>query len=226
MFDAADPRCQNHGETSVLVVTPPSGSMLALFLAIALLGTDSAYGRSTIALTGANHDNTDLGGSELYAKAGAYDYGDDDPIDLTAAKVNNFDLTGLEITAESSLGLDPSRPSPSATPASPRGGHYPSCDHPGTCPATFTDKAELKTAVQAFDANSTVAIATYGPITDWDVSAITDMSYLINNLQNINADISNWDTSGVTDMRFMFQVRSSPLLAPNLHSRALPCTLL
>ena len=42
--------------------------MLALFLAIALLGTDSAYGRSTIDLIGANHDNTDLGDSELYAK--------------------------------------------------------------------------------------------------------------------------------------------------------------
>ena len=39
--------------------------MLALFLAIALLGTDGAYGRSTTDLTGDSHDNTDLGRSEL-----------------------------------------------------------------------------------------------------------------------------------------------------------------
>ena len=223
--------------------------MLALFLAIALLGTDSAYGRSIIDLTGANHDNTDLGGSELYAKAGAYDYGDDDPIDLTAAKVNlvisycapwcnawtcsdpdcgdcgldhgckrapsaNPDLTGLEITAESSIGLDPSRPSPSATPASPRGGHYPSCDHPGTCPATFTSTAALKTAVQAYNTDPAAAIATYGLIADWDVSAVTDMSYLFYNLKNLNADISNWDTSSVTDMSYMFYVRSARALPP------------
>ena len=113
MFEATETRAKR----AVLVVTPPC-RMLALFLAIALLGTDGAYGRSIIDLTGVNHDNTDLGGSELYAKAGAYYYGDDDPIDLTAAKVNNLDLTGLEITAKSSIGLDPSRPSPSAKPAS------------------------------------------------------------------------------------------------------------
>ena len=77
---------------------------------------------------------------------------------------------------------------------------------------TFTDTAELKTAVQAFDENSTVAIATYGPIADWDVSAITDMSYLIYNLQNFNADISNWNTSGVTNMQGMFKVRSTRAL--------------
>ena len=115
MFEAAE-LTKTTVKRAVLVVTPPC-RMLALFLAIALLGTDGAYGRSIIDLTGVNHDNTDLGGSELYAKAGAYYYGDDDPIDLTAAKVNNLDLTGLEITAESSIGLDPSRPSPSATPA-------------------------------------------------------------------------------------------------------------
>ena len=220
MFDAADPRCQNHGETSVLVVTPPSGSMLALFLAIALLGTDSAFGRSIIDLTGANHDNTDLGGSELYAKAGAYDYGDDDPIDLTAAKVNNPDLTGLEITAESSIGLDPSRPSPSAKPASPCGGHYPSCDtiiaSHQSAPLTrrrrlvdnvFTSTADLRTAAQEYNANKQTAIAKYGPIADWNVSTITDMSSLFDNLQDFDAEISSWETSKVTTMRDMFQVR-------------------
>merc|ERR1711935_859834 len=49
---------------------------------------------------------------------------------------------------------------------------------PGTCPATFTDKASLQTAVQAYNTNPTAAIATYGPIANWDVSGITDMSEL------------------------------------------------
>ena len=73
---------------------------------------------------------------------------------------------------------------------------------PGTCPAAFTTKASLKTAVQAYNANPTAAIATYGPIAEWDVSAITDMSWLFYNLPNFNADISDWDTSGVTNMRY------------------------
>ena len=58
--------------------------MLALFLAIALLGTDGAYGRSTIDLTGDNHDNTDLGGSELHAKAGDVGYYGDDATPSTS----------------------------------------------------------------------------------------------------------------------------------------------
>ena len=80
---------------------------------------------------------------------------------------------------------------------------------------TFTTKASLQTAVQAYNANPSAAIATYGPIAEWDVSAITDMSFLLYDLQNFNADISNWDTSSVTTMRYMFFVRSAS-------ARALP----
>ena len=109
----------------------------------------------------------------------------------------------------------------------------------------FTSKTDLKTAVDAYDANADSAIATYGAIADWDVSAVTDMSGLFEDLKNFNADISNWDTSGVTtmylmfygasafnqplsfdtssvtDMRAMFEVRSSPCPAPNLQSSTL-----
>ena len=74
------------------------------------------------------------------------------------------------------------------------------------------------TAVRAYNANPTAAIATYGPITDWCVSAVTDMSYLFYNLKNFDADVSNWDTSGVTRMDYMFHVRSSPCPASNLQS--------
>ena len=76
-------------------------------------------------------------------------------------------------------------PSPPPSPPSP----------PSSPPGTFTTKASLQTAVQAFNANPTAATATYGPIADWDVSAITDMSYLFYYLTNFNADISNWDDS-------------------------------
>ena len=74
-------------------------------------------------------------------------------------------------------------------------------------PYTFTDSATLKTAVQAFDANPTAAIAKYGPIAKWDVSAISSMGYLFHMLSNFNADVSSWDTSSVTSMYGMFQVR-------------------
>jgi hypothetical protein len=40
---------------------------------------------------------------------------------------------------------------------------------------TFTTKNPLVTAVQAYNANPTAAIDTYGPIADWDVSAITNI---------------------------------------------------
>ena len=70
------------------------------------------------------------------------------------------------------------------------------------------------TAVHTYNADPTAAIATYGPIANWDVSAITDMSWLVYQLKNFNADISNWDTSSVTTMVSMFRVRSTRALAP------------
>ena len=35
----------------------------------------------------------------------------------------------------------------------------------------FTTKTDLQQALRAYDANPTGAIATYGPIASWDVSA-------------------------------------------------------
>ena len=102
-------------------------------------------------------------------------------------------------------------PSPPALPPSP-----PSQPPP---PYTFTSTAALRTAVYAFNANPASAIATYGPVADWDVSAITDMSRLFYS-QKFNADLSNWDTSGVTDMSQMFNVRS----AQKPPSSAIPST--
>ena len=83
---------------------------------------------------------------------------------------------------------------------------------PGTCPATFTTKASLRTAVEAYNANVASAEATHGPISSWGVSAVTDMSQLFKALYQFNADISSWDTSSVTSMKEMFRVRSARAL--------------
>ncbi|EGB03798.1 hypothetical protein AURANDRAFT_67723, partial [Aureococcus anophagefferens] len=43
---------------------------------------------------------------------------------------------------------------------------------------SFADKSELETAVDAWLADADAATLTYGPISRWDVSAVTDMSEL------------------------------------------------
>merc|ERR1712106_637652 len=62
----------------------------------------------------------------------------------------------------------------------------------------------MGSAVSAYNFNPTAAIAQYGLIANWVVSAITDMSSLFYNMRIFNADISNWDTSSVTTMARMF----------------------
>ena len=44
----------------------------------------------------------------------------------------------------------------------------------------------------------------YGPIGEWDVSRITDMSGMFTRATSFNGDISKWDVSRVTDMNRMF----------------------
>jgi surface protein len=106
--------------------------------------------------------------------------------------------------------LSPSPPPPSPSPPPPSG--------------TFTTKASLRTAVEAYNGNQDAATATYGLIADWDVSMITDMSWLFYQLTNFNADISSWDTSKVTTMHQMFRVRPARALAPDsLESGLPPC---
>jgi len=73
----------------------------------------------------------------------------------------------------------------------------------------FATKADLQTAVNLWISNETLAIATYGQINTWDVSAITDMSALFISKTTFNSDISNWDVSGVTNMDSMFSVATS-----------------
>ena len=41
---------------------------------------------------------------------------------------------------------------------------------------TFKDKGDLQSAVSIYKSDQNRALAMYGPISDWDVSKITDMS--------------------------------------------------
>ena len=43
-------------------------------------------------------------------------------------------------------------------------------------------------------------VATYGPIENWDMSEVTDMSYLFENKTSFNPDVSKWVVSSVTTM--------------------------
>ncbi|KAH8058117.1 hypothetical protein JL721_9575 [Aureococcus anophagefferens] len=76
------------------------------------------------------------------------------------------------------------------------------------------DKSELETAVDAWLADSDAAEETYGHISAWDTSKVTDMSELFafilgpathsNERAVGNQDIGAWDTSKVMDMSGMF----------------------
>jgi len=84
-------------------------------------------------------------------------------------------------------------------------------------PYKFTSKDDLKTKLQAFYDDAASTEATYGPVATWDVSGVSDMSYLfsVNHAfemddirwitNDFNEDISGWDTSAVTNMDGMFQ---------------------
>merc|ERR1712025_564645 len=70
-------------------------------------------------------------------------------------------------------------------------------------------KEDLKKAVDACIAQSNGHEGIYpecedGPMNSWDVSAVTDMSYLFDNQEHFKADISKWDVSNVTNMQLMF----------------------
>ena len=49
-----------------------------------------------------------------------------------------------------------------------------------------------------------VNVPYFGELTRWDVSGVTDMSYLFQNKTSFNDNIINWNVSGVTDFTSMF----------------------
>lgn len=67
----------------------------------------------------------------------------------------------------------------------------------------FKTKDELILAIKEFDNDKKNAFEIYGEANNWDVSLITDMSWLFYDTK-FNEDISKWNVSNVTDMGYMF----------------------
>ncbi len=60
------------------------------------------------------------------------------------------------------------------------------------------------TAVALWFSDEGTATSTYGHISNWDVSAVTNMSFAFDGRSSFNEDISSWNVRNVTDMRYMF----------------------
>ena len=76
-------------------------------------------------------------------------------------------------------------------------------DEPPLMDIKRTDR-DIADAVDMWYTNRAEAEKLCGNISDWDVSSVTDMSYLFSEKENFNDDISKWDVSNVTNMKFMF----------------------
>ena len=57
------------------------------------------------------------------------------------------------------------------------------------------DKRNFQTAVDLWFENQADAISTYGHISDWNTSAVTQMANAFSDRTNFNEDISGWDVS-------------------------------
>ena len=71
-------------------------------------------------------------------------------------------------------------------------------------PGGFPDKSSLQRALSEWCTNATEAQATYGPVSTWDVSRVTEMSELMHNSpcrSTFDEDVNAWDVSRVTDMQ-------------------------
>merc|ERR1712032_569782 len=76
----------------------------------------------------------------------------------------------------------------------------------------FSSTAELKGAVEAclkLSSKGDCSTGPHGPIAEWDVSSVTDMSRMLMRATSFNGDLSKWDVSRVTDMSRMFMYTTS-----------------
>ena len=71
-------------------------------------------------------------------------------------------------------------------------------------PSCTINDDNIQEAVDLWISDPTTAEATYGNISNWDTSCVTDMSELFQDHTTFNDDISQWDVSSVTDMRQLF----------------------
>jgi surface protein len=73
----------------------------------------------------------------------------------------------------------------------------------------FLNDNNIHEAVSLWLSDEEAAEATYGHISEWDVSSVTDMDQLFSFADSFNEDISSWDVSNVTNMNSMLQGASS-----------------
>jgi len=69
---------------------------------------------------------------------------------------------------------------------------------------TYSAKTYLSQAVAQWSSNATSARERFGPISAWDVTAVTNMAYLFYGRSGFDEDINAWDVSKVTNMHKMF----------------------
>jgi surface protein len=71
------------------------------------------------------------------------------------------------------------------------------------------DDTNFQSVVNLWFENQAEANATYGHISDWNTSAVTDMSEAFKGRTEFNEDISSWDVRNVTNMAQMFTAAHS-----------------
>ena len=69
--------------------------------------------------------------------------------------------------------------------------------------------ANFQTAVNLWFSDELNATMTYGHISDWNTSAVTNMSKAFENRASFNEYIGDWDVSNVTNMKNLFKQASS-----------------
>jgi len=65
-------------------------------------------------------------------------------------------------------------------------------------------QANISSAVNLWTSDQSLALDTYGHISDWNTENVTDMAGLFNGSSQFDQDISGWDVSNVTNMSNMF----------------------
>jgi hypothetical protein len=69
------------------------------------------------------------------------------------------------------------------------------CSSVGTRMRDRLSDADIRAAVQLWCSNEGDAIDRYGPISDWDTCAVTDMCEMVQGAVEFNGDISEWNVS-------------------------------
>ena len=74
------------------------------------------------------------------------------------------------------------------------------------CAEFFTpsSRSSLLAAINLWGVDSLAATLAYGEIAVWDVSYVTNMTFLFKDDSLFNSDISAWDISNVSDVSGMF----------------------